>query len=218
MRRRVLAGVGAAVAFVVGVVLVTTRAQRDGRTPRDNIDADTIVLLGDSLTEQGDWAALLPMWPIANRGHSGYTTAQLLDDSQEVASHRPRSVFILTGTNDIRDGHPPSWTADQLGELVDRLQRGSPDTVLVLQTILPRSDARREVREANLAIRRLASERGLELLDLHAAFDDGTGALRADETTDGVHLAAAGYERWAAELDEMLRRLSPSLRRDGDGP
>ena len=72
------------------------------------------------------------------------------------------------------------------------------------------------MREANLAIRRLASERGLELLDLHVAFDDGTGALRADETTDGVHLAAAGYERWAAELDEVLRRLSPSLRRDGD--
>jgi lysophospholipase L1-like esterase len=215
MRRRVLAGVGAA-AFAVGVVLVTARAQREGRTSRDSIGADTIVLLGDSLTEEGDWAALLPTWPIANRGHSGYTTAQLLDDSQEIASHRPRSVFILTGTNDIRDGHPPSWTVDRLGELVDGLQRGAPDTVLVLQTILPRSDARREVREANRAIRRLASERGLELLDLHAAFDDGTGALRADETTDGVHLAAAGYERWAAELDGVLRRLSPTLRRDRD--
>jgi lysophospholipase L1-like esterase len=132
-----------------------------------------------------------------------------LDEVEEIASRRPRSVFILTGTNDIRDGHPPSWTVDRLGELIDRLRRRSPDTVVVVQTILPRSDARQAVRDANSAIRQLASERELELLDLYAVFDDGTGALRARETTDGVHLAAAGYQRWAAELDAVLRALPP---------
>ena len=87
---------------------------------------------------------------------------------------------------------------------------GHPESQIVLQTILPRTDARDAVRESNLAIRELAAERDVQVLDLHAAFDDGTGALRAAETTDGVHLAPAGYRRWAAQLEQALQAL-PSV-------
>ena len=80
----------------------------------------------------------------------------------------------------------------------------------MLQTILPRSDAREAVRESNRAIRELAAERDLQVLDLYAAFDDGTGALRPRETTDGIHLAAAGYQRWAAQLEQALQALPSS--------
>jgi lysophospholipase L1-like esterase len=206
----VIVAATAAAVLVVGVVLVTARAQRESRTKRAAIGVDSIVMLGDSITEEGDWGALLPTWQIANRGHSGYTTAQLLDEAEDIASDRPRAVFILTGTNDIRDGHPPSWTVDRLGAIIDRLRRGAPDSQIVLQTILPRSDARDAVRESNLAIRELASERDVQVLDLYAAFDDGTGALRAAETTDGVHLAPAGYRRWAAQLEQALQALPSS--------
>jgi N-acetylglucosamine-6-sulfatase len=207
-RRAIAVGCAGAV-VVAGVLLVTVRVQRDGRARRPAIGADTIVMLGDSITEEADWGALLPTWPIANRGYSGHTTAQLADEVGDIATHQPRSVFILTGTNDIRDGHPPSWTVDRLGELVDRLRRDAPGTVVVLQTVLPRADARTAVRDLNAAIRRLASQRGLEILDLYSAFDDGTGALRAEETTDGIHLTAPGYERWAAELDGVLQTMVP---------
>jgi lysophospholipase L1-like esterase len=207
-RRAIAVGCAGAV-VVAGALLVTVRAQREGRARRSAIGADTIVMLGDSITEEADWDALLPTWPIANRGYSGHTTAQLTDEVGDIATHQPRSVFILTGTNDIRDGHPPSWTIDRLGELVDRLRRDAPGTVVVLQTVLPRADARTAVRDLNAAIRRLASEQGLEILDLYSAFDDGTGALRAEETTDGIHLTAPGYERWAAVLDDALRAMMP---------
>jgi lysophospholipase L1-like esterase len=208
--RRGIAVGCAGVVFVAGVLLVAARVQRDGRSRRDPIGAETIVMLGDSITAEADWAMLLPAWPIANRGYAGHTTAQLLDEVDEVASHRPRSVFILTGTNDIRDGHPPSWTVDRLGKIIDRIRHGAPGAVVVLQTILPRADARQAARDTNTAIRRLASERGLELLDLYVAFDDGAGALRTGETTDGLHLAPAGYQRWASVLDKALRTLAPS--------
>jgi hypothetical protein len=207
VNRRVIAAGCAGAVVIVGVWVLIARA-REGRARSDVIGADTIVMLGDSITEQADWAALLPTWPIANRGYAGHTTAQLLEEVDDVASHRPRSVVILTGTNDIRDELPASWTVDRLGELIVRLRGGAPDTVVVLQTVLPRADARGPVRAVNEAIRRLASERGVELLDLYGAFDDGTGALRAAETTDGIHLTAAGYERWAVALDEMLRSLA----------
>ena len=91
MSRRAIVVAAAAAVFVVGVLFVTARAQRDARTKRAAIGADTIVMLGDSITEEGDWGALLPTWQIANRGHSGFTTAQLLDEAEDIASHGPRA-------------------------------------------------------------------------------------------------------------------------------
>ncbi len=61
--------------------------------------------------------------------------------------------------------------------------------------------------QVNVEIRDLATRRGLGLLDLHEAFDDGTGALRDDETYDGLHLTVEGYERWADELEPILQAL-----------
>ena len=80
----------------------------------------------------------------------------------------------------------------------------------IVQTILPRSDAADEVRRANAAIRDEATGRGLRLVDLHPEFDDGTGGLRDAETSDGLHLTRAGYDRWAEVLAPVLRDLAPT--------
>ena len=181
-------------------------------TTRSAITSTTVVMLGDSITEEGDWSALLPGYEVANRGHSGFTTAELVAVAETVAEARPAAVFVLTGTNDIRDGKPADWTADQLTEILDRFDQLAPDTSVVLQTILPRADEAAQAVEANESIREIASERGLPLLDLHAAFDDGAGGMRPSETTDGIHLADAGYQRWAPLVVEMLPSVGVASR------
>lgn len=164
-------------------------------------------MLGDSITEQGPWDEALAESPIVNRGYSGFTTAQLVDIAREVGAAQPRAVYLLTGTNDIRDDHPPEWTVDQLTMVLDELATASPETLVIIQTILPREDHPNEVRATNLAITQLASDRGLDVIDLHAAFDNGLGALRVEETRDGLHLSPMGNRRWAAILrDDWARR------------
>jgi lysophospholipase L1-like esterase len=59
----------------------------------------------------------------------------------------------------------------------------------------------------NAAVRTVASSRGLAVLDLHRAFDDGRGGLRAGDTTDGIHLSAIGYQRWASLLTPLIDDL-----------
>lgn len=181
-------------------------------TARGAITSTTITMLGDSITEQGDWGELLPDHDVANRGYAGFTTAELVEVAEAVAAAEPAAVFILTGTNDIRDGRTPGWTTDRLERILDHFDQRAPDTSVVVQTILPRADATRQVRAANESIRRVASDRGLPLLDLHAAFDDGAGGLRPSETTDGIHLDEAGYLRWAAAVAEVLPSVAPSDR------
>ncbi len=199
--------VGVAVAVVVGtVVAVSRRSSPDPETARTAPVPGGVVLLGDSITEEGDWPSLLPGRPVANQGYSGFTTRQLVPVAADVAAAEPVAVFVLTGTNDIRDDQPPTWSATHLDRLLRTLREGDPDTVLVVQSVLPRADAPTAVAALNDALRDVAEAHGATWLDLHAHFDDGTGGLRPAETTDGVHLSAAGYERWAAIISAELER------------
>jgi lysophospholipase L1-like esterase len=195
--------VGAVVASITGLVVVAVLRSSGTDTA---IDEDSIVMLGDSITAEADWNRLLPDQPLVNEGHPGFTTEQLITVAERVAAADPAAVIVLTGTNDIRDGQPPTWTRQRLEQLIDRLEHGSTATIVV-QTVLPRADAPAAVQQVNVEIRDIAERRGLRLLDLHGPFDDGTGALRSRETYDGLHLTVDGYERWANELRPVLQEL-----------
>ncbi len=203
-RARLVGAVLAAVAVAIAGGLTLWWQRGQGGTARAPIGSDTVVLLGDSLTEFGDWDQLLPGWPVANRGYAGYTSEQLVPVAAEVAADGPRLVVILAGTNDIRDGHPPAWTEGHLNALLDELEDRAPAATVVVQTLLPRADAVAEIEAANEMIRALGAARGLTVLDLHPGFDDGAGGLRPAETVDGLHLSDAGYRRWAAILAALL--------------
>lgn len=217
MNRTRAVGVGVVVA--VGVAVAFSALQRRGATDveRRPIGSDTVVMLGDSITALGDWGRLLPDRAVSNAGHVGFTTEQLVPIAADVAARRPAAVFVLTGTNDIRDGLGPSVTAEHLGRLLDEIRRRSPATVIVVQTVLPRSDAADRVRATNDAIRAVAEADGAEVLDLHAEFDDGRGGLRSVETTDGIHLAPAGYARWADVVERRLDELDVADPGEVDG-
>jgi lysophospholipase L1-like esterase len=202
-RRRVLSGAAIVVAFVLVALFIERRAG----THRGQIDSGSIVMLGDSITEQAEWDELLPDLPIVNHGHSGYTTEQLVPIADSIGDARPRVVFVLTGTNDIRDGRSPEWTAGHLDRLLDSLESRSPETIVVVQTVLPRADQPAAVTATNEAIRAVAARRGVRVLEVYGSFDDGAGGLRLHETTDGVHLSASGYQRWASLLAPEIDRL-----------
>ena len=173
---------------------------------RGPIDRSSVVMLGDSLTEQGRWTDLLPVVPVVNQGYAGFTTEQLVDRADAVAARCPRVVFVLAGTNDIRDARPPEWSRTHLSEILDRFAACA--TTMVLHTIPPRADAVARVAATNATIRELASSRGVPLIDLHRVLDDGAGGLRPNETTDQIHLSDEGYRRWATEIRRTLDTLS----------
>jgi len=70
--------------------------------PGNGAGADPeIVMLGDSLTEWGNWHELVPEHRVINRGIAGDTSSGVLDRLQEVIERRPKVVFVMIGTNDI---------------------------------------------------------------------------------------------------------------------
>lgn len=194
-RGRIAAGAAA-----IGVAVIALLLFRLNLGDRNQITSESIVMLGDSITEEGRWSDLFPDTNIVNEGHSGFTTAQLVPIARQVAEGRPQLVLILTGTNDIRDDHPPSWTIGHLNELLDIFATESPDTEVVVQTVLPRADRASDVVALNEAIVAMVNDREGSLLDTYRSLDDGAGGLRTEDTYDGIHLSDAGYARWVRVL------------------
>ncbi len=149
------------VVVVIGGAVVAARvlgSDDSARTPDER--STRIVMFGNSLTAQGDWPELFPDREIVGAGFSGYTSEQLALLARDVVRSQPAAVFVLAGTNDVYQGQPPAWTANQLGSLIDAIEDESPDTRIVLQTIPPSAAVSAEVIATNEAIRRLAAARG----------------------------------------------------------
>jgi lysophospholipase L1-like esterase len=193
-------------AILVGVGVAAALKARDDEDDSGD-PSERIVMLGDSLTEEGDWSRLFADRDMVNAGFSGYTTEQIARLAGDAVRAQPAAVFVLSGTNDVFQGYAPSWTTDRLDELVTAIVTESPGTRIVLQTVPPVAETSAGVIATNDAIRRFAADRGIEVLDLHPEFDDGSGGLRDAETYDGIHLTAAGYARWVTLLDPWFDRI-----------
>jgi len=169
-----------------------------------------IVFLGNSITAGTDWNELLQMKNARNRGISGDITYGVLERLDEVIEGKPKKVFILIGINDISRNIPDSLIIGNYRKMVSRLQAGSPKTKIYLQTLMPVNNTFTQFKNhynkdehiatINAALKNIAAEFGVTLIDLHPHFKDSEGKLVKEFTQDGLHLNAAGYQHWAQLL------------------
>jgi lysophospholipase L1-like esterase len=171
-----------------------------------------VVLLGDSLTERGEWWELLER-PAANRGIGGDTVEKVRARLDDVVALEPRVVFLLVGVNDLVAGTDPDTLARRHDALVGELRRRLPRARVVVQSLLPIREelvAPRErlasatVRRANALLAPAAVAAGAEWLDLARQLADADGELDVRYSLDGLHLSPAGYRAWAAALRPYL--------------
>jgi lysophospholipase L1-like esterase len=170
-----------------------------------------IVLLGDSLTERGEWRELLERDDILNRGIAGDTARGARSRLDPVIRARPRLVVIMLGINDLEAGRAPADVAADIDEIVIVLRQRLPDVRIVLQGVLPMRDVGRglgvslqAVDDLDARIASLAKRHRATFVDVRSQLVDSSGQLSAATTQDGVHLNGAGYALWAAALAEHL--------------
>ncbi|MFN7180706.1 GDSL-type esterase/lipase family protein [Hyphomonas sp.] len=176
------------------------------------LECGKIVMLGDSLTELNDWAKTLPSDPnIRNRGISGDTSDGVLTRLEEITSSRPRAVFLLIGTNDIWTRNSPRTTVSNIRKIVNRIHSGSPDTIILVQTVFPLrwgEEPNRKVRAINSLLKKQSRTYGFILLDTHRVLVDSKGALKDAYTDDGLHLNNAGNAVWSTLVSGALREYN----------
>lgn len=159
-----------------------------------------IVMLGNSITAECEWAELLDNPHILNRGVIADGTEDILNRLDNIIELEPRKIFLLIGVNDLLF-LPPNIIMQNYESIVARIRNESPQTILYLESILPiHNDLRRngmkneDIVAINQMIKSLADKYQLVYIDAHSRFTDTEGALRADLTFDGIHLNGEGYQ------------------------
>jgi lysophospholipase L1-like esterase len=171
-----------------------------------------VVMLGDSLTDRGEWWELLDR-PIANRGIAADTIADVRARLDDVVALAPRVMFVLIGVNDLLAGATPEAMAKDHAALLGELRRRLPGARIIVESLLPIRDeivARDEplttatVQKVNQLLARGAAAAGAEWVDVAKRLADASGALDSRYSSDGLHLSGAGYRVWADALRPYL--------------
>jgi lysophospholipase L1-like esterase len=166
-----------------------------------------VAFVGDSITEGGDWNAFYPDLTVRNYGIGGDTTIGLERRISQIAAAKPATIFLLIGTNDLGNYNAaPSEIVANYASLLDAFAAHLPDTKVHMQAVLPREPRNAAaVIEINQGLEALAAERGLDYIDIYTPFAVEGGRLDPSVTNDDLHLTPAGYARWRAILDPLVR-------------
>ncbi len=152
-----------------------------------------VVMVGDSLTAEGEWSELLGP-QVVDRGIGKDTSARLLD---RLATVPPSDVaFLLIGTNDVIQGVPLDQTAARTRAIVVALRRE-----VFLQSIphLAETDAalNRQIDVLNERNRAFCATGACVFVDIQPAIE---GRL----AEDGVHLTGRAYLEWAKTIRPLV--------------
>lgn len=195
--------------------------QRMAQFDRDNdIDTATIVMLGNSLTENGrDWQERLGTTKhVVNRGIIGDNTVGMRERLYQIAPYRPKAIFLMAGINDMVGNTSYELVAQHVITLIEAIRSQAPETKLFVQSILPidetegrwRSLAGRtdDIPFANMLIQAYCETHGITFIDIFHRMTRGrSNQLRAELSGDGLHLTEQGYRVWAFELRRYVEGL-----------
>lgn len=172
-----------------------------------------IVFLGNSITEGGNWKRLLKDSTIINRGIAGDNTFGMLARLDEVVALKPSSLFILIGTNDLSKKIPVEAIIENIFAIVSQVKAGSPKTKILVQSIFPVNETVEKfptqfnngsnILIINDQLSRYGERLRYTYVDVYSKLLDDQGRLHKNYTWDGLHLTAAGYQRWVEVLKSL---------------
>lgn len=173
---------------------------------------DSILFLGDSLTDQGEWVELLENANIVNRGISGDTTRRILNRLDAVVETKPKQIFLMIGINDfVNEKKSIKEVLDKYKIILEELKTKIPQTEVFLQSVLPVNNNltiffqdNQKVIKFNSKLQELAKELGYQYIDIFSNLVDSENQLDASYTTDGLHLNGKAYLIWKQAVEKYI--------------
>lgn len=170
-----------------------------------------IIMLGDSITDEGEWTELLKL-NVKNRGISGDTTERILHRLDIILEAKPKQVFLMIGINDlINDGKSVAETLSEYKKILREFQEKTPNTKIYVQSVLPVNNKvylywqdNNNILKLNLGLQELAKEFNYEYIDIFSFLSDSENQLDSKYTVDGLHLNGEAYLVWKAVIEKYI--------------
>lgn len=174
------------------------------------MEKGSIIFLGDSITEYGQWKELIQHPAVKNRGIAGDTTWGLLRRLKKITDSDPSMIFLMIGINDFLFTDRTE-IIDNYSKIIQQIKEQSPNCQLYIQSVLPINDQvkntvfdNQEIVLLNQSIKALAEKEALPYIDIHQQLLNDKGELAAKFTADGVHINGAAYSIWKAAITPFL--------------
>ncbi len=160
---------------------------------------DLVACMGDSITSGYNSVgapypsrlAVMSGKTVLNFGVPGAQSSYGTSLISSVVNRKPGYVFILYGSNDAINGTGPDTTKQHLRYIISVCKANSCVPILATPPKMA----------FGTAIRELAKEEGVALVDLYKAFGDGTKYLNPD---DGLHLSDEGGDFIAKKFNSKI--------------
>ena len=166
-----------------------------------------VVFFGDSETAGGNFQKAFPDVKSINLGYIGEDVKGMLRRVDAIKAVKPKKVFLMAGINGLHQ-----QTMDEFeywyAALVDAIHESVPEAELYIESILPVTSYsdycdNGKIREANVVLQRLATERNIHYIDLYKAYAQD-GVLPDDMTYDGLHLTEEAFSLWYDCIKELM--------------
>lgn len=170
------------------------------------VDRNSIVFIGNSITNMGAWMEQFGSDPaFLNRGNSGCYSFESLDELESILVGRPAKIFVMVGTNDIggQTGTPES-IALNARVMIERVRRESPGTEIYITSCFPSKNGYRNLENlgrTNELLKEVCLETETPYVDL---WDDLMGITTGALSTDNLHINAKGYYIWCKKLQPLI--------------
>jgi len=195
----------------------TERFQANVEYTRINGSNINVLFYGDSITEGWDymarstWDSAYAPLGAANYGIGGDGTQHVLWRiiNGEVDNISPRLIVLKIGTNNI------GWYAEAdiargVITIVDELRHRLPNTKILLLGILPRYNSEQTAitDRINALFAHVDNGNTIRYLNMRDAFYVGNDQFYWDLfSTDLLHLATPGYERWEQTMNPLFTQM-----------
>ena len=186
------------------------------RTTMRDAPSGSILFLGDSMIERGDFSQVSP-WAV-NLGISGESSRQLqyrLNENDAAGQpnliHRAGAAVILTGVNDLSDSRngSPLNAAATVNIVMDRIVNWTSGKVVICKlvpvdtAVFPTTPSIAAIASVNAHIDTYASLPWVKIVDVNATLAP-QGSLLPQYHVDGQHLNESGYAVLYAAMRDAL--------------
>ena len=164
---------------------------------KKNSQKSKVVIIGDSMIN-GIHAKGFKNNNVSIKAHPGATAEDLIHYIKPIINKKPDQVIIHCGTNDIPNNIK---SIDNFKQIDDYVKVNSPETKLVLSTIITRKDVQTydvKIDTMNERIKKFASKNNIPLID-HSNIDEGL--LNPKK----LHLNKKGYSYLANNIISHLK-------------
>jgi len=176
------------------------------------ITQNDIVFIGDSHTHFFKFNEFFPLKRIINRGYPGDLTLDVLARLDKIVEQKPQKIFLCVGVNDILQQSAPNEVVKNIEQIVNKIQKSTPQTKIYIQSLLPTSwyatvnyPSSYGIEECNKHLKNLCEKKQIVFVDLYPHFVNEKHELKFEyDCGDKLHLNFFGYKKWAEVVEPLL--------------